>query len=263
MNLFLNFIEAYLIYNILLISVEQQSICVCVWGALSHVWLFVTPWTVACQASIYIYIYIYTHSCCCGSVAMSCLTVCHPMDYSTPGEFGPFEQPHNPCFCCCSVAELCLTLSDHMDCSTARLPGPPQPPGVRSNSCPLSHWCHPTISSSIAPFSCPQFPSNRVFSNESALCIRWSKYWASTSATATVLPMNIQSWFPLGLTVRSPCSLTDSQESSLAQFESISSLALSLLCGPTLIPYMTTGKIHSCDYMDFVGSDVSAVWCAV
>ena len=60
MKLFLNFIEAYLIYNILLISVEQQSICVCVWGALSHVWLFVTPWTVACQANIYIYIYTHT-----------------------------------------------------------------------------------------------------------------------------------------------------------------------------------------------------------
>ena len=52
MNLFLNFIEAYLIYNILLISVEQQSMCV--GGALSHVWLFVTPWTVACQVYIYI-----------------------------------------------------------------------------------------------------------------------------------------------------------------------------------------------------------------
>ena len=42
------------------------------------------------------------------------------------------------------------------------------------------------------------FPSVRVFSNESALCIRWPKYWSS--ALATVLPMNIQAWFPLGLT---------------------------------------------------------------
>ena len=49
---------------------------------------------------------------------------------------------------------------------------------VYSNSCPLSQWCHPTISSSVAPFFCPQsFPaSGRVFSNELALCFRWSKY---------------------------------------------------------------------------------------
>ena len=48
-------------------------------------------------------------------------------------------------------------------------------PWICSNSCPLSQWCHPTISSSIAPFTV--FPSIRVFSNESAFCIRWPKYW--------------------------------------------------------------------------------------
>jgi len=42
------------------------------------------------------------------------------------------------------------------------------------------------------------FPSTRVFSNESAVCLRWSKYWSLSSAS--VLPMNIQDWFPLGLT---------------------------------------------------------------
>ena len=53
-------------------------------------------------------------------------------------------------------------------------------PGVYSNSCPSSWWCHPTISSSVIPFSsCLQyFPSIRVFSNESVLCIRWPKYWS-------------------------------------------------------------------------------------
>ena len=56
------------------------------------------------------------------------------------------------------------------------------------------------------------------------------------SASESVLPMNIQCWFPLGLTGWSPCSPRDSQESSLApQFESISSSMLSLLYGPTLI----------------------------
>ena len=76
-----------------------------------------------------------------------------------------------------------------------RLPCPSLSPGLCSNSCPLSWWCHPTISSSVVPFSsCPQ--SFRVFSNESVLCITWPKFWSFSS----VLPMNIQSWFPLGLT---------------------------------------------------------------
>ena len=60
-----------------------------------------------------------------------------------------------------------------------RLPCPSQSPGVCSSSCPLSRWCHPTISSSVAPLLLllSIFPSIRVFSNESALCIRWPKYW--------------------------------------------------------------------------------------
>ena len=67
----------------------------------------------------------------------------------------------------------------------ARLPCPSLSPRVCSNSCPLSQWCSPTFSSSVVPFSssvvpfssCPLFPSTRVFSNESALHIRWQKYW--------------------------------------------------------------------------------------
>ena len=57
---------------------------------------------------------------------------------------------------------------------------PSPTPGVYPNSCPLSQWCHPTISSSVVPFSsCPPiFPSIRVFSSESALRMRWPKYWS-------------------------------------------------------------------------------------
>ena len=59
-----------------------------------------------------------------------------------------------------------------------RTPCPSLTPGVYSNSFPLSQWCHPTISSSAVPFSfCLRFPSISVFSSESALLIRWSKYW--------------------------------------------------------------------------------------
>ena len=61
-----------------------------------------------------------------------------------------------------------------------RLPCPSPSPRVCTNSCSLSQWCHPTISSSVFPFSSclPSFPSVRVFSDESALHIRWSKYWS-------------------------------------------------------------------------------------
>ena len=74
-------------------------------------------------------------------------------------------------------------LSDSLRPHGLQHPRPPCPspaPGVYPNPCPLSWWCHLTISSSVVPFSsCPQsFPSIRVFSNESALCIRWPKYWS-------------------------------------------------------------------------------------
>ena len=76
-----------------------------------------------------------------------------------------------------SVAQSCLTLCDPMNRST---PGvcPSPTPGDYPNPCALSQWCHPAISSSVIPFSsCLQsFPNIRVFSNESALRIRWPKY---------------------------------------------------------------------------------------
>ena len=79
----------------------------------------------------------------------------------------------------CSVVKSCLTLCKPMDCST---PGFPvlHHPEVCSNSCPLTWVCHPTISSSVAlPLLLPSiFPSIRVFSNESALHIRLPKYWS-------------------------------------------------------------------------------------
>ena len=76
---------------------------------------------------------------------------------------------------------------------------PSPSPGACSNSCPLSRWCHPTISSFVVPFSCPQsFPASGSFPV--------SQFFASggqsveASASASVLPVNIQGWFPLGLT---------------------------------------------------------------
>ena len=80
-----------------------------------------------------------------------------------------------------------------------RLPCPSPSPRVCSNSCPLSQGCHPNILSCLPlPLLPSIFPSIRFFSNESLLCIRCQNIGAS--ALASVLPMNIQEWFPLGLT---------------------------------------------------------------
>ena len=77
-------------------------------------------------------------------------------------------------------------------------PCPSLTPGVGSNSCPLSQWCHPTISASVSPFFfCPQsFPASESFSMSQF----FTSSGQSTRALASVLPMNIQGWFPLGLT---------------------------------------------------------------
>ena len=74
------------------------------------------------------------------------------------------------------------------------------PPGAYSNSCPSSWWCHPTISSSVVPFSsCPQsFPASGSF--PMSQFITSGSQSIGVSASASVLPMNIQYWFPLGLT---------------------------------------------------------------
>ena len=74
-------------------------------------------------------------------------------------------------------------MSDSLQPHGLQQPRPPCPsptPRVYSNSCPLSRWCHPTISSSVVPILLlpSVFPSVRVFSNESVLHIRWPKYWS-------------------------------------------------------------------------------------
>ena len=95
---------------------------------------------------------------------------------------------------------LCLILCDSRDYSTPVFSIFLCLPEFAHDSCPLSWWCHPTISSSVVAFStCPQsfpasgsFPVSWVFASGSQSI--------GTSASGTVLPMNFQGWFPLGLT---------------------------------------------------------------
>ena len=111
-----------------------------------------------------------------------------------------------------------------------RPPCPSPTPRDYSNSCPLSWWYHPTISSSVIPFSsCPQsFPASESFPISQISTSGGQSIGAS--ASTSVLPMNTQDWFPLGWLVGSPCSPRDSQESfPTPQFKSINSWALSCL----------------------------------
>ena len=143
--------------------------------SLSHVWLFVTSWTAARQASLSI-----------------------------------------------TTAEAC------------------------SNSCSSSQWCQPTILSSVVPFSSclPSFSTSGSFP--------MSQFFPSgsqsigASASASVIPMNIQDWFPLGLTDLIPCYPRDSQASSpTLQSKSINSLVLSFLYSPTLTSLYDYWENHS------------------
>ena len=102
--------------------------------------------------------------------------------------------------CCPGLIIQSLSCVQPHGLQHARLPCPSPTPGVYLNSCPLSRWCHPAISSSVVPFfSCLQsFPALGSF--------LMSQLFASggqsigVSASASVLPVNIQHWFPLGVT---------------------------------------------------------------
>ena len=142
-----------------------------------------------------------------------------------------------------------------------RPPCPSPTPGVYSNACPLSRWCHPTISSSVVPFSsCPQslpasesFPMSQFFA--------WGGQSIGVSTSASVFPMNIQHWFPLRWT----------------SWISLLSKGLSRVFSSTIIqkhqffgvqvfmvqlshPYMTTGKTIALTRWTFVGRVLSLLF---
>ena len=151
-------------------------------------------------------------------------------------------------FRCCSV-NIWLFATPWLQ--HTRLPCPSLSPGIWINLCPLSRWCYPTISSSVAPFSsCPRFfPASESFPMSQLFTSGGPSTGAS--ASALVLPINIQGCFPLGWTGLISLCPRDSQESSPApQFESINSLALSLLYAPTLTSIHDYWKNHSFYYMD-------------
>ena len=118
-------------------------------------------------------------------------------------------------------------------------------PQACSNLCPSSQWCHPTISSSVIPFSsCLQsFPASGSFQMS---YFEPGGHIIGDSASSSVLPMNIHGRFPLGLTVWSPCCPRNSQESPpTPYFKSINYSVLRFLYSSTLISIHDYWKNHS------------------
>ena len=145
-----------------------------------------------------------------------------------------------------SVAQSCPTLLDPMAACQASLSITNSQSLRKLMS--IEWWCHLTTSSSVIPFSfCLQsFPASGSFPR--------SQFFASggqnvgVSASASVLPMNIQDWFPLGWTGWISLLSKDSQESSATpQFKSINSLTFSFLYGPTFTSTQDYWKNHSFD----------------
>ena len=142
----------------------------------------------------------------------------------------------------------------------SRLPCPSLSPVVHSNSCPLSHWCHPTISSSVIPFSsCLQsFPASESFQMSQLFTSGGQSIRVSTSTS--VLPMNTKDWSPLGWT-----SWISWQSKGLSRIFSNtihSSKASILQRSASFIvqltyPYMTTGKIIALTRRTFVGKVIN------
>ena len=109
-----------------------------------------------------------------------------------------FPDFNSLCCCCCS-AVVSGSWQPH-GLQHARLPCPSLPPRVCSHSCPLSQWCHPAMSSSVISFSSyPQsFPASGSFPASQLFTSGGQSIGAS--ASTSVLPVNIQGWFPLALT---------------------------------------------------------------
>ena len=144
----------------------------------------------------------------------------------------------------------------------ARPPCPSPTPGVHSNSCPLSQWCHPAISSSVVPFSsCPQsLPASGSFSNESTLRMRWPRYWSFSFSTSPssehpgLIPFRMD-WLDLLAVQGTLKSLLyhHSSKASVLRRSAFFTVQLSH-------PYMTTGNTIALTRQTFVGKVCLCFW---
>ena len=141
----------------------------------------------------------------------------------------------------------------------ARPPCPLPTPSAYSNLCPSRRWCHPTIPSSVIPFSrLRSFSSIRVFFNELVFCIRWPKYWSlsvsiSPSSECSGLTSFRMDWLDL-LAVQGTLKSLLQHHSSKASILRHSAFFVVQLS----YPYMTTGKNIALTRWTFVGEVMSA-----
>ena len=166
------------------------------------------------------------------------------------------------CISFSSVQFSCPVVSDSLwphGLQYTRLPCPSPSPRAYSNSRPLSWWCHPTISSSVVPFSsCLQpFPASESFSNESALHIRWPKYWSfnfsfNSSREYSGLIFFRMDWLDL-LAVQGTLKSLLHQHISITWHSAFFVVQLSH-------PYMTTGKTIALTIWTFVGKVMSLLF---
>ena len=162
-----------------------------------------------------------------------------------------------------SVQFSCSVMSDSLrphGLQHARLPCPSPIPGAYSNSCPLSQWCHPTISSSVVPFSSCLQPSPASGSLKWISSLQQVAKVLRVSAAASVFPMTIQDWFPLRSKVGSPCCPRDSQESSTPQFKSTVLWHSDIFIVQLSHPYVMTRKTIAFTRWTFVGKIMSLLF---
>ena len=159
-----------------------------------------------------------------------------------------------------SAAQSCPTLQPH-GLQHNRLPCPSPTPRVYSNSCPSHRWCHSTISFSVILFS------SHLQSFTTSGSFPMSQFFPSggksigVSVSASVLPINIKDWFPLGWTGWiSMQSKGLSRIFSTPQFKSINFSVLSFLYSPTLTSILTTGKSIALPRQTFVDKVMSPLF---
>jgi len=160
-----------------------------------------------------------------------------------------------------SVQFSCSVVSDSLqplEPQHARPPCPSPTPVVHPNPCPLSQWCHPAISSSVVPFSCPEsFPTSVSF--QMSQLFTWGGQSTGVSASASVLPMNTQDVISFKMDWLDLLAVQGTLKSLLQHHTSKASiLQCSAFCTIQLShPYMTTGKIIALTRRTFVGKVMS------
>ena len=185
---------------------------------------------------------------------------------SSPIQFAAKMPQFSSVHFCCSVVSD--SLQPH-ESQHARPPCPSPTPGVYSNSCPSSWWCHPAISSCRPLLLLPPIPpSIRVFSNESTLCMRWPKCW---SFSFSISPSNEHpelisfrmDWLDLLAVQGTLKSLLQHHSSKASSFQ-----PSAIFTVQRSHPYMTTGKTIALTRWTFVGKLMSrnpskALWRGV